>query len=354
MTTLYEATLAAIEPVDEHAREEARAHQLQLTKPAGALGALEEIGNQLAAIAGCCPPPVPEAGLVCVFAGDHGVQAQGVSPWPQEVTGQMAANIALGGAGVNVLARAAHAAVRVYDVGMLTPLDLPAVRDARIAAGTADFSQGPAMSREQALQAIEVGIGAAQQAVRDGFQVLVPGEVGIGNTTPAAALIGVFTGLDPELTTGRGAGAPDAMLAHKVATIRAGIEVNQAVADDPIGALAGVGGFEHAAVVGLLLGAAEARVPVVLDGAIACGAALVAVALCPAVKGYLIAGHEGAEPGIQRACETLGLRPVMRLGLRLGEGTGGALALPVVATAARVMREMATFADAGVTEEHVE
>ncbi|GAA1391208.1 nicotinate-nucleotide--dimethylbenzimidazole phosphoribosyltransferase [Luteococcus peritonei] len=350
MTTLYEATLAAITPVDEQARAAAEAHQLQLTKPAGALGELETLGNQLAAIARTCPPPVPEAGLVCVFAGDHGVQAQGVSPWPQEVTRQMAANIAAGGAGVNVIARAAGAAVRIVDVGMLQAVD--GVRDERLAAGTQDLSQGPAMTREQALAAVEVGISTAQQAVRDGFDVLVPGEVGIGNTTPAAALTSVFTGLDPELTTGRGAGAPDPMLAHKVATIRRGIEVNRAVAGDPIGALAAVGGFEHAAVVGLLLGAAEQRVPVVLDGAIACAAALVAVALCPAVQGYLVAGHEGAEPGIRRACEQLGLRPVLSLGLRLGEGTGGALALPVVATAARVLGEMATFASAGVTEEH--
>ena len=352
MTTLYEQTLAQIVPVDEQARQAAAARQLQLTKPAGALGELETIGNQLAAIARSCPPPVPEVGLVCVFAGDHGVHAQGISPWPQQVTQQMAANIAQGGAGVNVIARAARATVRVHDVGMLEEVD--GVLEERVAAGTQDFTKGPAMTREQAMAAVEVGIRAAQQGVADGFQVLVPGEVGIGNTTPAAALISVFTGLDPALTTGRGAGAPDEMLAHKITTVATGIAVNRAEADDPIGALAAVGGFEHAAIVGLLLGAAHEQVPVVLDGAIACSAALVAVAVCPAVQGSLIAGHEGAEPGIRAACEHLGLHPTISLGLRLGEGTGGALALPVVATSARILAEMATFASAGVTEEHVE
>lgn len=348
--TLLDQTIAAITPADEDARAAAEAHQLQLTKPAGALGELETIGNQLAAIAGTCPPPVPEPALVCVFAGDHGIQAQGVSPWPQEVTFQMAANIAAGGAGVNVLARAAGAQVRVVDMGMLTAV--PGTVDARIAAGTADFSVGPAMTAEQTMQAIETGIRTAHQAADEGFRAVCPGEVGIGNTTPAAALISVFTGLDAAEVTGTGAGANDTMLAHKMAMVRRGIEVNDASAERPLEALAAVGGFEHAAMVGLLLGAAEKKLPVVLDGAIACSAALVAVALCPDVSGYLIAGHRGAEPGIVRAHENLGLSPVVSLGLRLGEGTGAALALPVVATAAKVLREMATFASAGVTDEH--
>ena len=349
-----ETTLAAIQPVDEAARAAAEAHQLQLTKPAGALGALEIIGNQLAAISGTCPPPVPEPGLVCVFAGDHGVQAQGVSPWPQEVTIQMAANIAADGAGVNVLARAAGATVRVTDLGMLAPF--PGLDDRRIAAGTADFSQGPAMTDVQVRQAVETGIAVAHQAVDEGFRVLVPGEVGIGNTTPAAALIAAFTGAPAAEVTGRGAGADNAMLAHKTAVIDAALQLHGltglAAVKEPLHALAAVGGFEHAAMVGLILGAAERRVPLVLDGAIACCAALIVVSLCPAARGYLIAGHRGAEPGITVALDALGLEPVVQLGLRLGEGTGGALALPIVATSAKVLREMATFASAGVTEDH--
>lgn len=342
--------VSAIEPVDEGARAAAQERQLQLTKPPGALGELEALGNQLAAIAGECPPPVPEPGLVVVFAADHGIQAQKVSPWPQEITVQMAANIAAGGAGVNVLARAAGAQVRVVDMGMLVEVD--GVEGPRIAAGTADFSRGPAMTREQALAAVDHGRQVARQAADEGFRVLVPGEVGIGNTTPAAALVAVFTGRPAAEVTGRGAGADDEMLAHKATVVDTAIKAQQVRADDPIGALAALGGFEHAAMVGLLLGAAERRLPVVLDGVIACSAALVAVALCPAVQGYLVGGHAGAEPAITAAHERLGLRPVLQLGLRLGEGSGGAAALPQVSMAARVLREMATFADAGVTDSH--
>ncbi|MGO4956649.1 nicotinate-nucleotide--dimethylbenzimidazole phosphoribosyltransferase [Luteococcus sp. Sow4_B9] len=354
--SLLTDTIAAITPVDRAARAQAEERQTQLTKPAGALGHLEVLGNQLAAITGQCPPPVPEPGLVCVFAGDHGIQERGVSPWPQEVTVQMAANIAQGGAGVNVLARAAGATVAVTDVGMLSPVE--GCRDERIAAGTRDFLTGTAMTREQAEAAIEVGIRTAQRAADEGFRILVPGEVGIGNTTPAAALVCAFTGADPSEVTGRGAGANDEMLAHKAAVVHAALVRHQLLGgrgtDDPVGALAAVGGFEHAAITGLLLGAAARRLPVVLDGVIACSAALAAVALAPDVCGYLMSGHAGAEPAILCATHSLGLHPLLDLGLRLGEGSGGALALPIVCSAARVLREMATFSDAGVTEEHVE
>lgn len=348
---------AGIVPVDEQARAQAEQRQLGLTKPPGALGALEALGNQLAAIAGSCPPPVPEPALVCVFAGDHGVHAQGVSAWPQEVTGQMAANIARGGAGVNVLARNAGATVRVLDVGMVQPVD--GVTAARIAAGTADLSRGPAMTDEQVMAAVALGLRAAEQGVADGFRALVPGEVGIGNTTVAAALVAAFTGAEPAAVVGRGAGAPDAMLERKAQVVAEALALHgltgpEAARRDPRAALAAVGGFEHAAIVGLVLGAARHRVPLVLDGAIACSAALVAVALCPAVQGYLVAGHAGAEPGIRVALDALGLDPVLGLGLRLGEGSGAALALPVVAASAKVLGQMATFADAGVTEEHVQ
>lgn len=352
--SILQDCLAAITPVDEQARAAAEARQPRLTKPAGALGELETLGNQLSAISGQCPPPVPERALVCVFAADHGVQAQRVSPWPQEVTVQMAANIVGGGAGINVLARSAGADVATIDVGMLTPV--AGCRDERVAPGTADFTAGPAMTAEQAIAAVEVGIRTARRAVANGYRALVPGEVGIGNTTPAAALVCAMTGALPQEVAGRGAGADDTMLAHKIDVIRIGLERHGLAtgqgAQDPLRTLACVGGFEHAAVVGLLLGAAEARVPVVLDGVIACSAALVAVALEPKVRGYLVAGHDGAEPAIRCATSSLGLRPLLSLGLRLGEGTGGALALPIVAAAARVLGEMATFDDAGVTEEH--
>lgn len=347
---LLAGTILAILEVSEDARVAAEARQLQLTKPAGALGRLESLGNQLAAIAGECPPPDPAPAMVCVFAGDHGVQAaQGVSPWPQEVTQQMAINIGNGGAAVNVLARNAGADVRVFDVGMLAPVDLPSVRDVNVARGTADMTTGPAMSREQAVSAIEVGIAAARQAVTDGYRCLVMGEVGIGNTTPSAALISVFTGASPEEVTGRGTGADDEMLARKVAVIESGIEANGASASDPLGALAGVGGLEHAALVGLVLGGAASRVPVIVDGVIASSAALVAVALAPAASGYLIAAHRGVEVGIGPALRKLGLDPVVGLDMRLGEGSGAAAVLPIVRGAALILREMATFASAGVS-----
>lgn len=359
--SLLGRTLASITPVDEDARAAAAARQLRLTKPPGSLGRLESLGNQLAAIAGACPPPLPAPALVGVFAGDHGVQtAQRVSPWPQEVTRQMAANIARGGAAVSVLARVAGADVRVFDVGMLAPVDLPdaagdplpGVRDTNVRHGTEDLNAGPAMSVPDAVAALEVGVRAAREAVAEGYRCLVMGEVGIGNTTPAAALISVFTGVPARDVTGRGAGADDGMLARKVEVIERGIAVNRASAGDPLAALAGVGGLEHAAMAGFVLGGAAARVPVVVDGVIACSAALVAAALAPAASGYLIGGHDGVEAGIAVALRHLGLDPVVSLDLRLGEGSGAVTVLPIVRGAAAILREMATFDSAAVSESH--
>jgi nicotinate-nucleotide--dimethylbenzimidazole phosphoribosyltransferase len=334
-----------IDPVDEQARAKAAEQQLQLTKPAGALGRLEDLGNQLSAISGRVPPPSPMPALVAVFAGDHGIHAQGVTPWPQEITRSMAATIAKGRAGVSAIARTVGADVWITDVGMMAPVDHPAIRQRAIARGTQDFSVDPAMTREQVDAAIEVGRHTAAQAVAAGYRCLATGEVGLANTTPAAALISVFTDRSPEEVTGRGAGSDDAMLAHKAQVIADAIALHGATADDPMGALAAVGGFEHAALVGLILGGAEQRVPVILDGVIACSAALVACRLDPDVTGYLVAGHAGVEPGITAALETLGLEPLVELGLRLGEGTGAALALPLLAAAAAIPNEMATFAD---------
>ena len=244
--------------------------------------------------------------------------------------------------------------MQLIDLGMLTPVpEQGCLIDRRIRAGTADMTLGPAMAVGEAIRAIEVGVEVADQAVADGARVLVTGEVGIGNTTASAALVSVFAEVDPAVSTGRGSGAGDRMLAHKIEVVRAAIERNGASTDDPIGALAGVGGLEHAGLVGFVLGAAANRVPVLVDGVIACSAALVAVALKPEVRGYLIAGHQGAEPGIAEALGHLGLEPLLALGMRLGEGSGAAAALPLVQAAAKVLREMATFASAGVTAEHL-
>lgn len=348
---LLAATLAAIVEVDNASLLAAEARQLQLTKPPGSLGRLETLGNQLAAIAGECPPPDPAPALVGVFAGDHGVQAaQRVSPWPAEVTRQMAANIADGGAGVSVLARVVGADVRVFDVGMLAPVDSDAVRDVHVRRGTGDLSVGAAMSAADAVAALEVGIIAAQKAFDEGYRCLIMGEVGIGNTTPAAALISVFTGASPAAVTGRGAGANDALLAHKIDVITRGIALNGARDADPLAALAAVGGLEHAALAGFVLGGAAARIPVIVDGVIACSAALVATAMAPAASGYLIAAHDGVEAGIAASLAHLGLTPVVSFDLRLGEGSGAVTVLPIVRGAASILREMATFESAGVSD----
>lgn len=338
----------AVRPVSDEALAAAERRQLQLTKPPGSLGRLEEIGNRLAALAGECPPPVPAPALVGVFAGDHGVHAQGVTPWPQEITVQMASAIAAGVAAVSVLARDAGADVRVFDVGMATPCEAPGVIERRVRAGTDDIAVGPALSRAEAEAAVRVGLDAARAAVADGYRCLLTGEVGLANTTVAAALVAAFTGSDPARVTGRGAGADDAMLAKKIEVVRRALEVNRPEAADPIGVLAGVGGLEHAALTGFILGGAEAGVPMILDGVIACSAALAAVALVPATRDYLIAGHLGAEAGIGIALEALGLRPLLALDMRLGEGSGAVAALPLVRSAALVLRDMATFDSAGV------
>lgn len=347
MTTL-EAVIAAIAPVDEAARTAAQERQLELTKPPTALGRLETVGNQLAAIAGTCPAPVPATPRLVIFAGDHGVVAEGVSPWPQEVTLQMAANIAHGGAGSSVMARSFGVQLRVVDVGMVTPLPADTgVIDARVRPGTASLLTEPAMSLDDARAAIAVGIREAEQAAADGVDLLLPGEVGIGNTTAAAALIAAFTARPAAEVTGRGAGSLDAMLAHKIDVVARAVARHGAVTD-PLAALASLGGLEHAAMVGLYLGAAAHHIPVILDGAISCAAALVAVALCPDVAGYLIAGHKGVEPAIGAALEALGQEPLVDLDLRLGEGTGALAAVPAVQAAAAILADMATFDEAAV------
>lgn len=343
-------TLPVVPPLDAAARAAAERRQLTLTKPPGALGQLEGLGNQLAGIFGQCPPPVPEPALVCVFAGDHGVQAHGVSPWPQEVTVQMVANMLTGGASVNVLARHAGADVLVYDVGVAHEIPVTeGLRSYRIADGTADMSAGPAMTPEQCAAALEVGAQAARDAIAAGYRCLMAGEVGIGNTTASAALVSVFTGRPAAEVTGSGAGAVGEALERKKALVAQAIEVNGASASDPLAALAALGGFEHVAMVGYILAAASERVPVILDGVIVCAAALVASALSPNVRGYLIAGHEGREPGIRAALESLRLTPVVALDMRLGEGSGALAALPIVQASAKILREMATFDSAGVS-----
>ncbi|UUU35193.1 nicotinate-nucleotide--dimethylbenzimidazole phosphoribosyltransferase [Streptomyces sp. CA-210063] len=348
---LLAETVAGIRPLDAKALGEAWERQKRMTKPAGALGMLEIISAQLSGLSRQCPPPIPEPAAVAIFAGDHGVHAQGVTPWPQEVTAQMVANFLGGGAVCNAFATQVGAEVCVVDVGVASDLPAtPGLLPRKVRAGTSDMTTGPAMTREEAKKAIEVGIETARDLVAAGNKGLITGEMGIANTTASAALISVFTGADPAEVTGRGTGINDETLARKTEVVRRAIELHQPDPADPIGVLAAIGGFEHAAIVGLLLGGASLRTPVILDGVSAGAAALVARAIAPEVLAACIAGHRSAEPGHVAALQKLGLRPLVDLDLRLGEGTGALLALPVVQSAARAMHEVATFDSAGVTE----
>jgi nicotinate-nucleotide--dimethylbenzimidazole phosphoribosyltransferase len=350
-TEIIAQTVAAVRPVSAEARAAAQDRLDRMTKPRGALGRVEDLAVALAGIAGECPPPLPEPAAVAVFAGDHGVHAQGVTPWPQEVTAQMVANFLAGGAVVNAFARQVGASVTVVDVGVRTPLDVhPDLRDRRVAAGTADMTTGPAMTRDEARRAVAAGIAVARELVDEGHRCLVTGDMGIANTTPAAALICAFTGADPAVVTGRGTGIDDATLARKTDVVRRALALHAPDPADPLGVVAAVGGFEHAALAGFVLGGAAAGVPVLLDGVNAGAAALVAGALVPASVGYCLAGHVSAEPGHARALASLGATPLLDLGMRLGEGTGALLALPVVAGAARALQDVATFDAAGVVD----
>ncbi|MEV7231414.1 nicotinate-nucleotide--dimethylbenzimidazole phosphoribosyltransferase [Polymorphospora sp. NPDC051019] len=369
-------TLAAIRPLDTDAMAAARALHARLTKPAGSLGTLEELSVRLTGLAGTCPPPLPGPAAVGVFAGDHGVHAQGVTPWPQEVTAQMVTNILAGGAVINAFARQVGARVTVVDVGVAGPPagatpgpaggaaaepapagpigagppgDAPELVQARVRAGTRDMTVEPALTRDEVAAAVAVGIDTADRLVDAGAGLLVTGDMGIANTTPAAALVAAFTGADPLDVTGRGTGIDDGTYERKVAVVRAALARHDPDPADPVGVLAAVGGLEHAALAGFVLAGAARRVPVLVDGVIAAAGALAAAALAPDARGAMVAGHRSAEPGATVALRHLGLTPLLDLGMRLGEGSGAMLAVPVVAAAVRVLHEVATFDSAGVS-----
>jgi nicotinate-nucleotide--dimethylbenzimidazole phosphoribosyltransferase len=351
--TLLGDTIAAVVPRDAAAERAARERLDRMTKPPGSLGVLEDVAAQLAGIAGSCPAPLPVPAVVAVFAGDHGVHAQGVTPWPQEVTAQMVANFLSGGAVVNAFAAELGAEVMVVDVGVATGLDAAeGLLDRKVRLGTADLAEGSAMTLDEARRAVEAGIEVATR-LATASPCLITGDMGIANTTASAALVCAFTGATPAAATGRGTGIDDPTLARKVEVVGRAVSRVPRRPTTPAAALAvlaEVGGLEHAALAGFVLGAAAARVPVLLDGAIAGSAALVAAALCPTALQYALAGHTSAEPGHALALESLGLRPLLGLDLRLGEGTGALLALPLVQSAARALRDVATFDSAGVTE----
>jgi nicotinate-nucleotide--dimethylbenzimidazole phosphoribosyltransferase len=347
---LVKDTIDAVGPLDHLAMEAARHRQATLTKPPGSLGRLEDLAIWLAGVTGNPVPGPLTRRVVFVLAADHGVTAQGVSAYPAEVTGQMVRNFAAGGAAINALAGALRARVVVADLGVAAHLaDVPGLRRHPVAPGTLDMSLAPAMSCDQAEQAIETGIRLLTEEAASGLDVVCTGEMGIGNTTAAAALTAVFTGAAPYAVTGRGTGVDDARLRHKTAVVAQAIARNRPDPSDGLGVLAGVGGFEIGGLAGVILAAAARRIPVVLDGFIATSAALVAVALCPAAPAFLVAGHRSAEPGHTIALDQLGLLPLLDLRLRLGEGTGAMLALPLLDAALAAHAEMATFEGAGVS-----
>jgi len=320
------------------------------TKPRRSLGRLEEIACRIAAMRGR-PLPPPPVGAIVVMAADHGVAAEGVSAYPQEVTRQMVLNFVRGGAAINVLARRAGARLVVVDMGVAGELEpAPGLLLRRIAAGTRSLASGPAMSRADAVRAIEAGVAIARDLARAGVTLLGTGEMGIANTTAASALAAALTGRPVAELTGRGTGVDDAALRRKVAVIERALIVNRPDAADPLGTLAQLGGFEIAGLAGLILGAAAERVPVVLDGVITAAAALVAVRLAPRAAGYLLAAHRSVEPAHAPLLAALELEPLVDLALRLGEGTGAALAFGLIEAAIALLHEMASFADAGVAD----
>lgn len=347
---LLDTTIARITPLDDRAMAAARARQLQLTKPPGSLGRLEDLSMWLAGVRAAERPRVT-APVVVVAAADHGVAAAGVSAYPQAVTAQMVRNFLNGGAAINVLARQAGARVVVVDAGVLTdPGPHPELVSRRAGAGTADMCSGPAMAREVARRVVEDGIALALELAEQGCDALAVGDMGIGNTTAAAAVTAAITGQPPSAVTGLGTGITPERREHKVRVIEQALAVNRPDPADGLGVLAAVGGFEIGLLAGVILGGAARRLPVVVDGFITTAAALIAHALAPGATAYMLAAHRSVEMGHAAALAHLGLEPLLDLRLRLGEGTGAALALPILRAAAAVLDEMATFAEAGVSD----
>ena len=350
MTSLLQATLDRIIPLDKEMMAQARARQDMLTKPRGSLGRLEDLSVQVAGITGQLTPSMDHK-TVLVMAGDHGVAREGVSAYPPEVTQQMVLNFLGGGAAINVLSRQVGARVIVVDVGVACDFQPhPGLLNYKVARGTQNIANGPAMTREQAIQSIEAGIRAVESEVKQGLDLVATGEMGIGNTTPSSAITAAITGLPVSRVTGRGTGLTDEQLASKVEVIERSLAVNQPDGKDALDVLSKVGGLEIGGICGVLLGAAAHRVPVIIDGFISGAGALIAVGLCPEVRGYMIAAHNSVEIGHRAVLSHLAIEPLFDLNMRLGEGTGAALAMSMVEGAVRILREMATFASAGVSD----
>jgi nicotinate-nucleotide--dimethylbenzimidazole phosphoribosyltransferase len=336
-----------IGPLDEAAMTAARVRQEMLTKPPGSLGRLETLAIQLAGITGRARPRMTRKAVI-IMAGDHGVTAEAVSAYPAVVTPQMVRNFLQSGAAINVLARQMEARVIIVDVGVAVDIDAVGLVNRKIAHGTRNMAMEPAMTRDETLRAIAVGLDVLQEQAAVGLDLIAVGEMGIGNTTAASAITAVVTGLPVPVVTGRGTGIDDARLGQKIAVIERALTIHRPDPTDPLDVLAKVGGLEIAALVGVMLSAAARRIPIVLDGFITGAAALVAVALCPALRSYMIPAHMSAQAGHRAILDRLQQGALLDFGMRLGEGSGATLAFPIIEAAARLSDEMATFAEAGV------
>ncbi len=352
MRLSLDTVIKGIKPVDRGWRVKARRRLNDLAIPLNSLGSLLDLAEQLAAIKETMTPSVTRK-MVVTMAGDHGVVAEGVSAFPQEVTPQMVRNFVAGGAAINVLAGAASAGVTVVDMGVAADftdlVEQKKILGYKVAHGTQNMARGPAMTRKQAVEAVEVGIEIASSLIESGIELLGTGDMGIGNTTPSSAILAVFSGKSPQLVTGRGTGIGDSALNNKIRVIEQAISINKPDPKDALDVLSKIGGFEIGGIAGLVLGAAYYRIPVVIDGLISSAGALVAKNLAPTAADYMIAAHRSVEPGHQYMLEELGLKPILNLNLRLGEGTGAALAFPIIEAASRIIHKMLTFTDAGVT-----
>ena len=347
---MLDKIVARIEGLDEKAMAAAKARQDTLTKPAGSLGRLEELSIQLAGVSGKEIPEIKDK-VIITMAGDHGVVEEGVSAFPQEVTPQMVMNFLYNGAAINVLAKHVGARITIVDMGVAVDMEPhPALVVKKVANGTANMTKGPAMTREQAEQAILAGVEVVEAEVEKGLDIVGTGDMGIGNTTPSAAIAAVLTGIEPAKIAGRGTGVDDEGLKRKIDAIERAIEVNKPDPKDGLDVLAKVGGFEIGGLAGIILGAAANHKPVMVDGFISTAAAMIAVAIAPAVKPYLISAHRSQEYGHTQMVEWLGLKPLVDLDFRLGEGTGAALGISFAEAACKILSDMATFAEAGVSD----
>jgi nicotinate-nucleotide--dimethylbenzimidazole phosphoribosyltransferase len=347
---LLKKTIEGIKPLAEAAMEEASARQDTLTKPAGSLGRLEELSIRLAGIQGKASPIIEKKAMI-TMAGDHGVVDEKVGNWPREVTAQMVENFLRGGAGINVLAHQVGARIIFVDMGIASDLKPdPQLIVRKVGYGTKNMCLGPAMTPAQAAQALETGIDIVNIEADRGLDIVGTGDMGIGNTTSSSAIFAAMTGRPASEVTGRGTGLTDEQLTHKIDVIKRALEINKPNPSRPLDVLAKIGGFEIGGLAGVMLGAAARHIPVVIDGFISGAAALIATALAPEVKNYIIAAHVSAEAGHPAMLEHMGLKPLLNLDMRLGEGTGAALGIFIAEAAARTLNEMATFAEAGVSE----